>query len=76
MLHHRILISLLLIYFLRSFLGQNSKRQKLARLLGDIQIKMRLKVSGSRDEVRQDYMPILASKIVLPLTEKGAAAVG
>ncbi|KAG7562255.1 hypothetical protein FFLO_02341 [Filobasidium floriforme] len=57
-----------------AFLGQNSKRQKLARLLGDIQIKMRLKVSGSRDEVRQDYMPLLASKIVLPLTRKDEAA--
>jgi replication factor C subunit 1 len=56
-------------------LGQNSKRQKLARLLGDIQIKMRLKVSGSRDEVRQDYMPLLASKIVLPMTRKEEAAV-
>lgn len=45
-------------------------------MLGDIQIKMRLKVSGSRDEVRQDYMPLLASKIVLPLTRKDEAAVG
>ena len=44
-------------------------------MLGDIQIKMRLKVSGSRDEVRQDYMPLLASKIVLPLTRKDEAAV-
>lgn len=56
-----------------AFLGQNSKRQKLGRMLGDIQVKMRLRVSGSRDEVRQDYMPMLASKIVLPFTRKAEA---
>lgn len=36
---------------------------------------MRLKVSGSRDEIRQDYLPLLASKVVLPLTMKKVAAV-
>src|SRR4051812_7733849 len=51
------------------WLGQNSKQTKLARQLGDIQIRMRLKVSGSRREIRQEYMPILAYKIVLPLTK-------
>ncbi|KAJ9110660.1 hypothetical protein QFC19_001489 [Naganishia cerealis] len=58
------------------WLGQNSKRMRLARQLGDVQIKMRLKVSGSRDEIRQDYLPLLASKVVLPLTSKKEAAVG
>lgn len=57
------------------YLGQNSKRTKIARQLGDVQIKMRLRVSGSRDEIRQDYLPLLASKIILPLTSKKAPAV-
>ncbi|KAJ9118684.1 hypothetical protein QFC22_003904 [Naganishia vaughanmartiniae] len=56
------------------WLGQNSKKMRLARQLGDVQIKMRLKVSGSRDEIRQDYLPLLASKVVLPLTLKKKAA--
>lgn len=57
------------------YLGQNSKRTKMARQLGDVQIKMRLKVTGSRDEIRQDYMPLLSSKVVLPLTSKKGSAV-
>jgi hypothetical protein len=57
------------------YLGQNSKRTKIARQLGDVQIKMRLRVSGSRDEIRQDYLPLLASKIILPLISKKAPAV-
>ncbi|KAJ9111852.1 hypothetical protein QFC20_002439 [Naganishia adeliensis] len=56
------------------YLGQNSKRTKMARQLGDVQIKMRLKVTGSRDEIRQDYMPLLSSKVVLPLTSKKGSA--
>lgn len=54
------------------WLGQNSKQTKLSRQLGDIQIRMRLKVSGSRQEIRQEYMPALAYKIVLPLTKADA----
>jgi replication factor C subunit 1 len=47
----------------------------MARQLGDVQIKMRLKVTGSRDEIRQDYLPLLSSKVVLPLTSKKGSAV-
>ncbi|WVQ80305.1 hypothetical protein IAT38_002410 [Cryptococcus sp. DSM 104549] len=57
------------------WLGQNSKQNKLGRMLTDIQIRMRLRASGSRAEIREQYMPLLASKIVLPLTKKGADAV-
>jgi replication factor C subunit 1 len=53
------------------WLGQNSKQGKLGRQLTDIQIRMRLRASGSRQEIRETYMPMLASKIVSPLTEKG-----
>lgn len=55
------------------WLGQNSKQGKLGRQLTDIQIRMRLCVSGGRDEIRQQYMPLLANKIVLPLTGKNGA---
>ena len=56
------------------WLGQNSKQGKLGRQLTDIQIRMRLRASGSRQEIRETYMPMLASKIVSPLTEKGAVS--
>ncbi|KAK8845500.1 hypothetical protein IAR55_006213 [Kwoniella newhampshirensis] len=57
------------------WLGQNSKQGKLGRQLTDIQIRMRLRVSGSRAEIREQYMPLLASKIVLPLVQRGQEAV-
>ncbi|GMK58517.1 hypothetical protein CspeluHIS016_0505490 [Cutaneotrichosporon spelunceum] len=57
------------------WLGQNSKMGKLQRELTDIQIRMRLKVSGSRDEIRQQYMPLLAGKIVKPLMDDGTEAI-
>ncbi|WRT63728.1 uncharacterized protein IL334_000651 [Kwoniella shivajii] len=57
------------------WLGQNSKQGKLQRQLTDIQIRMRLKVSGGRSEIREQYMPMLASKIVLPLVQRGTDAV-
>ncbi|KAI9635850.1 purine nucleotide binding protein [Dioszegia hungarica] len=57
------------------WLGQNSKQGKLGRQLTDIQIRMRLRVSGGRQEIREQYMPMLASKIVLPLKERGADAI-
>ncbi|TXT05015.1 hypothetical protein VHUM_03835 [Vanrija humicola] len=57
------------------WLGQNSKQTKLQRQLTDIQIRMRLRVSGGRDEIRQQYMPLLASKIVTPLMTSGSGAI-
>ncbi|KAK1926049.1 purine nucleotide binding protein [Papiliotrema laurentii] len=57
------------------WLGQNSKQGKLQRQLTDIQIRMRLRVSGSRQEIREQYMPMLAARIVLPLTQRGTDAV-
>lgn len=55
------------------WLGQNSKQTKLQRQLVDIQIRMRLKVSGNREEIRRDYMPLLAKKMVSPLIGDGGA---
>jgi len=53
------------------WLGQNSKRNKLSRQLGDVQIRMRLKVSGDKSEIRQSYIPALFPHIVKPLIDVG-----
>ncbi|KII83418.1 hypothetical protein PLICRDRAFT_148179 [Plicaturopsis crispa FD-325 SS-3] len=58
-----------------AWLGQNSKQNKLSRQLGDVQIRMRLKVSGNKSEMRQSYLPALVPHIVKPLMEVGASAV-
>ncbi|KAL1723420.1 replication factor RFC1 C terminal domain-containing protein [Schizophyllum commune] len=57
------------------WLGQNSKQNKLARQLSDVQIRMRLKVSGDKPEIRQSYIPHLFPHIVQPLMDEGAGAV-
>lgn len=57
------------------WLGQNSKQTKLNRQLGDVQIQMRLKVSGDKHEIRQSYIPALFPHIVKPLMDVGASAV-
>ncbi|KAI5120719.1 hypothetical protein M0805_006426 [Coniferiporia weirii] len=57
------------------WLGQNSKQNKLTRQLGDVQIRMRLKVSGDKPEIRQHYIPALIPRIVKPLIDTGSSAV-
>ncbi|KAF7313314.1 Replication factor C subunit 1 [Mycena chlorophos] len=57
------------------WLGQNSKQTKLSRQLGDIQVRMRLKVSGDKSEIRQSYIPAMYPHLVAPLTEPGTAGV-
>ena len=54
-----------------SWLGQNSKQGKLQRQLNDVQTRMRLKVSGDRNEIRQSYIPSLYSHVIQPLMGKG-----
>ncbi|KAG6853528.1 hypothetical protein C0991_003448 [Blastosporella zonata] len=58
-----------------TYLGQNSKQSKLNRQLTDVQIRMRLKVSGNKAEIRQSYLPALFPHIVKPLMDDGASAV-
>ncbi|KAF8518902.1 replication factor RFC1 C terminal domain-containing protein [Gautieria morchelliformis] len=55
--------------------GQNSKQSKLQRQLADVQIRMRLKVSGDKTEIRQSYAPALHSLLVQPLIDSGASVV-
>ncbi|OJA19091.1 hypothetical protein AZE42_03732 [Rhizopogon vesiculosus] len=57
------------------WLGQNSKQNKLSRQLGDVQVRMRLKVSGDKHEIRQSYIPALFPHVVKPLIDQGTAAV-
>ncbi|KAJ8516409.1 hypothetical protein ONZ45_g6270 [Pleurotus djamor] len=57
------------------WLGQNSKQNKLNRQLTDVQVRMRLKVSGDKSEIRQSYLPALYPYIVKPLIDEGSAAV-
>jgi replication factor C subunit 1 len=54
------------------WLGQNSKQNKLARQLADVQVRMRLKVSSDKAEIRQSYVPSLFPYIVRPLMDEGA----
>ena len=54
------------------WLGQNSKQGKLSRQLGEVQIRMRLKVSGDKTEIRQHYLPALYPYIVKPLMDDGS----
>ncbi|KAI9098333.1 putative DNA replication factor C subunit Rfc1 [Phlyctochytrium arcticum] len=55
-----------------SWLGQNSKYTKNVRLLREIQSHMRLHISGNKDEVRLNYMSVLAPSLAKPLIKDGA----
>ncbi|KAF7301137.1 Replication factor C subunit 1 [Mycena indigotica] len=57
------------------WLGQNSKQQKLNRNLTEVGVRMRLKISGDKAEIRQSYLPALFPHIIAPLMESGTTAV-
>ncbi|KAJ5150141.1 Replication factor C subunit 1 [Penicillium atrosanguineum] len=58
-----------------SWLGQNSKQGKMSRFVKEIQGHMRLRTSGSRDEIRQQYMPYVWDKSVNRLMTEGKESV-
>ena len=58
-----------------SWLGNNSKQGKLARLLREIQGHMRLRISGDRHEVRQSYMQTLFDRLVRRFAKEGTEAI-
>ncbi|KAJ6108679.1 Replication factor C subunit 1 [Penicillium sp. IBT 18751x] len=58
-----------------SWLGQNSKQGKLSRFVKEIQGHMRLRTSGSRDEIRQQYMPYVWDRSVNRLVTEGKESV-
>ncbi|RUS23369.1 hypothetical protein BC937DRAFT_93313 [Endogone sp. FLAS-F59071] len=57
-------------YNFPGWLGQNSKATKYQRLLRDVQIHMRLSISGDKNEVRQTYLPTLTSSLGLPIIKE------
>ncbi|KAI9804767.1 MAG: hypothetical protein M1825_001135 [Sarcosagium campestre] len=58
-----------------SWLGNNSKYGKLKRFVGEIQGHMRLRASGDRHEIRQQYLPALWSELIDKLQREGKEAV-
>lgn len=58
-----------------SWLGKNSSTGKLSRLVKEIQAHMRLRSSGDRHEVRQQYIPVLWTELVQKLQKEGKEAV-
>ncbi|QQK45181.1 DNA replication factor C subunit Rfc1, putative [Penicillium digitatum] len=54
-----------------SWLGNNSKHGKLSRFVKEIQGHMRLRTSGNRDEIRQQYMPLLQEKMIRRMMDEG-----
>ncbi|KAG0328122.1 hypothetical protein BGZ99_006138 [Dissophora globulifera] len=58
-----------------SYLGQYSKSSKYARLVKELQIRMRLKISGDKNEVRQSYLPSLFPALTTPLIKEGPDAI-
>ncbi|KAF5111370.1 hypothetical protein DV453_000015 [Geotrichum candidum] len=58
-------------YNFTTYLGQNSKTNKYARLLQEVQSHARLKISGDKKEVRLQYLPLLSNKLIEPLLSNG-----
>ncbi len=58
-----------------SWLGQNSKMNKLVRYVKEIQSHMRLKSSGDRHEIRQQYLPVLWTLMIKRMEEEGKSCV-
>ncbi|KAF9974935.1 hypothetical protein BGZ73_001558 [Actinomortierella ambigua] len=52
-----------------SYLGQLSKTGKYMRLLRDIQMKTRLRVTADKNEIRQSYLPSLVPAMTKPLID-------
>jgi replication factor C subunit 1 len=58
-----------------SWLGQNSKAGKLTRYVKEIQSHMRLKTSGDRHEIRQQYLPVLWTLLIKRMEDEGKSCV-
>lgn len=58
-----------------SWLGNNSKYGKLSRYVKEIQSHMRLRSSGDRHEIRQQYLPVLWDKLIRRLEVEGRDSV-
>ncbi|CAG8980039.1 hypothetical protein HYALB_00009248 [Hymenoscyphus albidus] len=54
-----------------AWLGNNSKQTKLVRYVKEIQSHMRLRTSGDRHEIRQQYLPVLWTQLIDRLQKEG-----
>lgn len=57
------------------WLGKNSRTNKMDRLLQELQIHTRLRISASKRALNMDYLPCLVRAIVGPLRKDGAEGV-
>lgn len=57
------------------WLGNNSKQGKLTRYVKEIQSHMRLRSSGDRHEIRQQYLPVLWTQMIKRLETEGKECV-
>ncbi|KAH8599366.1 replication factor RFC1 C terminal domain-containing protein [Bisporella sp. PMI_857] len=57
------------------WLGNNSKFGKLSRYVKEIQSHMRLRSSGDRHEIRQQYLPVLWTQLIKRLDLEGKESV-
>ncbi|XP_063867736.1 replication factor C subunit 1-like isoform X2 [Scylla paramamosain] len=58
-----------------AWFGKNSRRNKLDRLAQELQMHMRLRISGSKRDVGMDYCEMMRDTIVTPLVKHGAEGV-
>ncbi|KAJ2985419.1 hypothetical protein NUW58_g5542 [Xylaria curta] len=58
-----------------SWLGNNSKYNKLGRNIREIHSHMRLKASGDHNEIRQQYLPVLWTQLIKRLADEGKESV-
>lgn len=58
-----------------SWLGNNSKMGKLTRYVKEIQSHMRLRSSGDRHEIRQQYLPVLWTQLIKRMEDEGKSCV-
>ena len=58
-----------------AWLGQNSKMGKLTRYVKEIQSHMRLRSSGDRHEIRQQYLPVLWTQLIKRMEKEGKSSV-
>ncbi|KAI1210292.1 replication factor RFC1 C terminal domain-containing protein [Annulohypoxylon truncatum] len=58
-----------------SWLGNNSKYGKLGRYIREIHSHMRLRSSGDHHEIRQQYLPVLWTRLIKRLADEGKESV-
>ncbi|KAI0833015.1 DNA replication factor C, large subunit [Hypoxylon sp. FL0890] len=58
-----------------SWLGNNSKYGKLGRYIREIHSHMRLRSSGDHNEIRQQYLPVLWTRLIKRLADEGKESV-